>query len=224
MVDNEFVQCSSFTERIQETSSRVQKASILLDSRNEIIAFFLRFLLDKNITTGISTAKINKKLRKELNPDIDMGFFDVCRYISENPANDDTLWVVQSYIAKVGRDGTISEDDYIDQAIEKYKEANPNLELTEQNEAFLRNQMKLAFAKLDLNGDGEIDKNEMTSALATFDAGGKAIGTSNSADGKITAAEYDAAQKSLTANNSTFATNNWTNYQQLFGAQKKSEE
>ena len=102
MVDNEFVQCSSFTERIQETSSRVQKASILLESRNEIIAFFLRFLLDKNITTGISTAKINKKLRKELNPDIDMGFFDVCRYISENPANDDTLWVVQSYIAKVG--------------------------------------------------------------------------------------------------------------------------
>ena len=102
MVDNEFVQCSSFTERIQGTSSRVQKASILLDSRNEIIAFFLRFLLDKNITTGISTAKINKKLRKELNPDIDMGFFDVCRYISENPANDDTLWVAQSYIAKVG--------------------------------------------------------------------------------------------------------------------------
>ena len=102
MVDNEFIQCSSFTERIQETSSRVQKAFILLDSRNEIIAFFLRFLLDKNITTGISTAKINKKLRKELNPDIDMGFFDVCRYISENPANDDTLWVVQSYIAKVG--------------------------------------------------------------------------------------------------------------------------
>lgn len=132
--------------------------------------------------------------------------------------------LAESYIAKVGRDGTISEDDYIDQAIEKYKEANPNLELTEQNEAFLRNQMKLAFAKLDLNGDGEIDKNEMTSALATFDAGGKAIGTSNSADGKITAAEYDAAQKSLTANNSTFATNNWTNYQQLFGAQKKSEE
>lgn len=132
--------------------------------------------------------------------------------------------VAESYIAKIGSNGTISEDDYIDHEIEKYKEDNPNRELTENDETYLRNQMKLAFAKLDLNRDGEIDKNEMTSALATFDTGGNAIGTSNSADGKITASEYSAAQSSLTANNKTFATNNWNNYQQLFGVQKKSEE
>lgn len=101
MIDNEFIQCELFSKKMQDTSSRVQKASILLDNRNDTIAFFLRFLLDKNITTGISTAKINKKLRKELNPNIGMSFFDVCRYISENPANDDTLWIAQSYIAKV---------------------------------------------------------------------------------------------------------------------------
>ena len=64
MVDNEFVQCSSFTERIQETSSRVQKASVLLDSRNEIIAFFLKFLLDKNITTGILLRRLTKSFAK----------------------------------------------------------------------------------------------------------------------------------------------------------------
>lgn len=108
MIDNEFIQCDLFSKKIQDTSSRVQKAFILLDNRNDTIAFFLRFLLDKNITTGISTAKINKKLRKELNPDIDMSFFDVCRYISENPANDDTLWIAQSYIAKVKAE---SKDD-----------------------------------------------------------------------------------------------------------------
>lgn len=131
--------------------------------------------------------------------------------------------VAESYIAKIGSSGTISEDDFIDHEIEKYKEDNPNLELSEQNETFLRNKMKLAFAKLDLNRDGEIDKNEMTSALATFDTGGKGIGTSNTADGEITSAEYRAAQSALSANNTTFATNNWNNYQQLFGKQDDSE-
>lgn len=101
MIDNEFIQCNSFTSAMQIATHRTAKAFILLDNRNDTIVFFLRFLLDKNITTGISTAKINKKLHKELNPDIDMTFFEVCKYISENPANDDTLWIVQSYIAKV---------------------------------------------------------------------------------------------------------------------------
>lgn len=75
--------------------------SLLLKSRDDCISFFLRFLLDGNITTGISTAKINKKLSKKLDPDINIGFFDVCKYISENPSNDGTLWVAQSYVEKV---------------------------------------------------------------------------------------------------------------------------
>lgn len=131
--------------------------------------------------------------------------------------------VAESYIAKIGNNGTISEDNYINHEIEKFKEDNPNLELSEQNETFLKNNMKLAFAKLDLNRDGEIDKNEMTSALATFDTGGRGIGSSNAADGKITAAEYKSAQDALKARNTTFATNNWNNYQQLFGKQDDSE-
>lgn len=131
--------------------------------------------------------------------------------------------VAESYIAKIGNNGTISEDNYINHEIEKFKEDNPNLELSEQNETFLKNNMKLAFAKLDLNRDGEIDKNEMTSALATFDTGGRGIGSSNAADGKITAAEYKSAQDALRATNTTFATNNWNNYQQLFGKQDDSE-
>lgn len=104
MIDNEFIQCNSFSNEMQITPSRVAKASLLSDNKNETIAFFLRFILDKNITTGISTAKINKKLRKELNPDIDMSFFDVCKYITENPANDDTLWIAQSYVTKVKKE------------------------------------------------------------------------------------------------------------------------
>ena len=132
--------------------------------------------------------------------------------------------VAESYIAKIGSNGTISEDDYIDHEIEIFKTDNPNIELTEVAETFLRNKMKLAFAKLDLNRDGEIDKNEMTSALATFDTGGRGIGSSNAADGKITAAEYKSAHDALEARNTTFATNNWNNYQQLFGKQDDSEK
>lgn len=132
--------------------------------------------------------------------------------------------VAESYIAKIGSNGTISENDYIDHEFEIFETDNPNIELTEETEAKLKNNMKLAFAKLDLNRDGEIDKNEMTSALATFDTGGRGIGSSNAADGKITAAEYKSAHDALNARNTTFATNNWNNYQQLFGKQDDSEK
>lgn len=132
--------------------------------------------------------------------------------------------VAESYIAKIGSNGTISEDDYINHEFEIFETDNPNIELTEETKTKLENNMKLAFAKLDLNRDGKIDKNEMTSALATFDTGGRGIGSSNAADGKITAAEYKSAQDALKARNTTFATNNWNNYQQLFGKQDNSEK
>ena len=104
MIDREFVQCYEFSNEIQGTSSRVKKASILLYNRNACISHFLKFLLDTNITTGISTAKINKKLSMEVDSEISSGFFDVCYYISNNPSNDKTLWVAQSYVEKVRKE------------------------------------------------------------------------------------------------------------------------
>lgn len=101
MIDDEFIQCNSFSCVMQNTASRVQKMSLLLKLRDDCISFFLKFLLDGNITTGISTAKINRKLSKKLDSDINMTLFEVCRYISENPSNDKTLWVAQSYVEKV---------------------------------------------------------------------------------------------------------------------------
>lgn len=101
MIDDEFIQCNSFSCVMQNTTSRVQKMSLLLKLRDDCISFFLKFLLDGNITTGISTAKINRKLSKKLDSDINMTLFEVCRYISENPSNDKTLWVAQSYVEKV---------------------------------------------------------------------------------------------------------------------------
>lgn len=113
MIDDEFIQCNSFSREIHGTSSRVQKMSLLLKSKNECLSFFLRFLLDDNITTGISIAKINKKLSKELDPDINMRFFDVCKYISENPSNDGTLWVAQSYVEKVRQEFDDSYAEFV---------------------------------------------------------------------------------------------------------------
>lgn len=104
MIDKEFIQCYEFSNAIQSTSSRVKKVSILLYNRNNCISHFLKFLLDTNITTGISTAKINKKLSNKLDPEISSTLFDVCHYISNNPSNDKTLWLVQSYIEKVHKE------------------------------------------------------------------------------------------------------------------------
>lgn len=104
MVDKEFIQCYEFSNTVQSTSSRVKKASILLYNRSDCIAHFLKFLLDNNITTGISTARINKKLSDELDPEINATFFDICYYISSNPSNDRTLWFAQSYVEKVRKE------------------------------------------------------------------------------------------------------------------------
>lgn len=104
MVDEELIQCYEFSNAMQSTSSRVKKVSILLYNRNDCISYFLNFLLNVNITTGISTARINKKLSDKLDPEIIFTFFDVCRYISNNPSNDKTLWVAQSYIEKVRKE------------------------------------------------------------------------------------------------------------------------
>lgn len=132
--------------------------------------------------------------------------------------------LAESCIANIGSDGVIEEDDYIRHEIDKYEELHPDVDITEQIRTRLENQIKVAFAKLDLNRDGKIDKREMTSALATFDTGGKAIGTSNLANGEISATDYKSAYSSLLANDRTFANNNWTNYQQLYDVPKESEE
>lgn len=56
----------TLTKKLQKATKKTDKATILMDAKNEIgenpLFFFLDFILDPAITTGISDAKINKKV------------------------------------------------------------------------------------------------------------------------------------------------------------------
>lgn len=125
-----------------------------------------------------------------------------------------------SYISYIDQDsdGYVSEDEFIEHELEKAKDelAAKGQEMTEQYETWHRSSLKLAFAQMDLNRSGNLDWKEMTSTIATYDAGGSALGTSGG-DGKITAKEYKAAQNKLSNASGPFGKTNWANYTRLFG-------
>lgn len=100
-IDIEYVKCTLFCFNLRMQSKKALKEWALNNFRSNETDEFLKFLLDKNVTTGISSARLSKRLAKKLDPRINMTLLDVCKYIMNNPANDDTLWVVQSYVEKV---------------------------------------------------------------------------------------------------------------------------
>ena len=61
----------TLTKKLQKATKKTDKATILLDAKNEIgenpLFFFLDFILDPQITTGISKAKINKRCESWMN-------------------------------------------------------------------------------------------------------------------------------------------------------------
>ena len=125
----------------------------------------------------------------------------------------------KSYISSLdsNEDGHISEEEFIEHEVEKAKAEleEKGQEMTEQQETNLRNSLRIVFAQMDMNRSGYIDWKEMTSTMATYDAGGSILGTSRG-DGKITASEYKSAQTKLTSANGAFGKINWRNYTQLF--------
>ena len=100
-IDIEYIKCTLFCSNLRMQSKKALKEWALNNFRSKETDELLKFLLDKNVTTGISSARLSKHLAKKLDPHINMTLLDVCRYIMDNPANDDTLWVVQSYVEKV---------------------------------------------------------------------------------------------------------------------------
>lgn len=126
----------------------------------------------------------------------------------------------KSYISHMDTDenGYVSEDEFIEHEVEKTRtELEENgQEMNEMQETNLRNSLRIVFAQMDLNRSGKVDWKEMTSTMATYDAGGKALGTKGG-DGKITASEYKSAQAKLSSANGSFGKTNWQNYKRLFG-------
>lgn len=85
-------------KQIQETSSTNDKKAIIAANKdNELFKKCLVFLLDGNVQTGISSKKINKKVR---NSDYYMPqFTDVMSYLeTHNTGTDDDISLIQAFI------------------------------------------------------------------------------------------------------------------------------
>ena len=111
MTDKEIIgKLDAMVKALQKTKKKTDKTRILLDARKdfedeaeaeELMAFF-RFLLDPAIVTGLSDAKINKKVTAK--PDIDIQYLS-CGYLyimgaGHNTGSDSSIATIQNYLHK----------------------------------------------------------------------------------------------------------------------------
>lgn len=109
MTDKELIgKLDAMVKALQSTKKKTDKIRILLDARkdfeaeaDELMAFF-RFLLDPAIVTGLSDAKINKKVTAK--PDIDIQYLN-CGYLyimgaGHNTGSDASIATIQNYLHK----------------------------------------------------------------------------------------------------------------------------
>lgn len=109
MTDKELIgKLDAMVKTLQSTKKKTDKTRILLDARkdfgaeaDELMAFF-RFLLDPAIVTGLSDAKINKKVTAK--PDIDVQYLS-CGYLyimsaGHNTGSDASIATIQNYLHK----------------------------------------------------------------------------------------------------------------------------
>lgn len=111
MTDKELIgKLDAMVKALQKTKKKTDKTRILLDARKdfedeaeaeELIAFF-RFLLDPAIVTGLSDAKINKKVTAK--PDIEIQYL-ICGYLyimraGHNTGSDASIATIQNYLHK----------------------------------------------------------------------------------------------------------------------------
>lgn len=76
-------------DQLQATNSRIEKENILKDNtNNENFKYILNFLLDTNITTGISEAKINKNVPSD---ESHISFIQLLEYVKENNTGTDNI-------------------------------------------------------------------------------------------------------------------------------------
>ena len=109
MIDKELIgKLDAMVKELQKEKKKTEKTRILLDARkafgdeaDELMAFF-RFLLDPAIVTGLSDAKINKKVAAK--PDIDIQYLS-CGYLyimgaGHNTGSDTSIATIQNYLHK----------------------------------------------------------------------------------------------------------------------------
>lgn len=109
MTDKELIgKLDAMVKALQKAKKKTDKTCILLDARkdfgdeaDELMAFF-RFLLDPAIVTGLSDAKINKKVTTK--PDIEIQYLS-CGYLyimgaGHNTGSDASIATIQNYLHK----------------------------------------------------------------------------------------------------------------------------
>lgn len=109
MTDKELIgKLDAMVKALQKAKKKTDKARILLDARKDfgdeadgLMAFF-RFLLDPAIVTGLSDAKINKKVTAK--PDIEIQYLS-CGYLyimgaGHNTGSDASIATIQNYLHK----------------------------------------------------------------------------------------------------------------------------
>lgn len=109
MTDKELIgKLDAMVKALQKAKKKTDKTRILLDARkdfgdeaDELMAFF-KFLLDPAIVTGLSDAKINKKIAAK--PDIDIQYLS-CGYLyimgaGHNTGSDTSIATIQNYLHK----------------------------------------------------------------------------------------------------------------------------
>ena len=109
MIDKELIgKLDAMVKALQKAKKKTDKTRILLDTRkdfgaeaDELIAFF-KFLLDPAIVTGLSDAKINKKVTAK--PDIDIQYLS-CGYLyiigaGHNTGSNSSIATIQNYLHK----------------------------------------------------------------------------------------------------------------------------
>lgn len=126
----------------------------------------------------------------------------------------------KSYIAHMdeksgNKDNEISEEEFINHNITSDLGTNA----TDAQKAEYKASAKIAFGKIDQNGDGKIDWKEMAATLSTYDA------MSGARDGKITANEATEGSSSLmTGTDTTMDTILRTEYTRLFGSDPATDK
>ena len=117
----QLVEVIKLFKQIQETSSLNDKKAIITANKdNELFKECLKFLLDGNIVTGISTKKIRKKVTpsSELAPCylcVHSTFVDVMEYLQKNnTGKDEDIYEIQSFLS-----GHRDDRDFYEQMITK---------------------------------------------------------------------------------------------------------
>lgn len=109
MTDKELIgKLDAMVKALQKAKKKTDKTRILLDARKDFgdeddeLMFFFKFLLDPAIVTGLSDAKINKKVAAK--PDLDFEHYSCgCLYLmgkGHNTGSDVSIATIQNYLHK----------------------------------------------------------------------------------------------------------------------------